>query len=299
MYSNINVNGDKTEMKGDVTAKLKLLKLNVGHPDKLTEYLDELCEISQRLSTGIQELDQILGGGLKIGGVTTIAGAPTFGKSTLALGVANNLSSQGHQVIYYTNDVGGSELVLKLLSMVSYEMLGQKGALSIDDIREYVTGARIKDDVWYKTLEGFQEKTKNIRIIDIKDILLAGDTTEDTSEEDTTKDTSKGGTTKDTSEGNTTKVTNSYTGNHLPYIQQEISTYVDQGIRPIIVLDYLQTIPSNQGGGKDKERIDYLMTQIKMLAIRFNLSVLLVSSIARLYYDQAIRMESLKIDSRN
>ena len=259
--NNVEINTNNNE-----TTMVDLLKLNVGHSDKLAEYLEELCETAKRLPTGIQELDDVLGGGLKVGGVTTLAGAPTFGKSTLALGVANNLSTQGNQVIYYTNDVGGSELILKLLSMVSYEILGQSGALTVDDVREYIVGARLKDDVWYKVIEAFKEKAKSLRIVDIKDIMI---------------------------EEQVTGQAVNYIGNHLLYVKKEIKKYIDNEMQPVIVLDYLQTIQTDQGG-KDKERIDYLMSEIKMLAIGFNLPILVVSSIARLYYDKAIVMEALK-----
>lgn len=48
---------------------------------------------SDRISTGISEMDTVLGGGIVAGSVTLLAGDPGIGKSTLLLQVALNLSS--------------------------------------------------------------------------------------------------------------------------------------------------------------------------------------------------------------
>lgn len=262
MINNTQIN----ETQSNTVQGNKLLELNAGYPDKLAEYLEELRDNDKKLPTGIQELDEILGGGLKVGGITTIAAAPTFGKSTLAIGVAENLSQQGQQVIYYTNDVASSELILKLLSRVSFEIFGQRGALTVSNIREYVTGGRLKDDVWDKVLEAFKERAKNLRIIDIKDMMLEQQV-----------------------EGQGVN----YMADHMLYLKKEVSNYLEQQVQPVIILDYLQTIPTGQGG-KDKERIDNLVNEMKMLAIGYDLPVLLVSSISRFYYDKPIVMEALK-----
>lgn len=56
------------------------------------------------ISTGIGELDDVLGGGLVSGGVTMIAGDPGVGKSTLLLQVANALASSGRPVLYVSGE---------------------------------------------------------------------------------------------------------------------------------------------------------------------------------------------------
>ncbi len=56
-----------------------------------------------RLSTGLQELDRVLGGGLVSGSVTLLGGDPGIGKSTLLLQAAAALS-QRHAVLYATGE---------------------------------------------------------------------------------------------------------------------------------------------------------------------------------------------------
>jgi DNA repair protein RadA/Sms len=56
------------------------------------------------ISTGIGELDDVLGGGLVSGGVTMIAGDPGIGKSTLLLQVADLLATAGRPVLYVSGE---------------------------------------------------------------------------------------------------------------------------------------------------------------------------------------------------
>ncbi|MCX5702490.1 MAG: DNA repair protein RadA [Candidatus Omnitrophica bacterium] len=62
-----------------------------------------------RLKTNILELDRVLGGGIVEGSVVLIGGDPGIGKSTISLQVSNNLTRQGHTVLY----VSGEESVAK------------------------------------------------------------------------------------------------------------------------------------------------------------------------------------------
>jgi DNA repair protein RadA/Sms len=63
-----------------------------------------LSEISssdtRRMSTGINELDRTLGGGLVIGSFTLLGGDPGIGKSTIALQIAHSIANSGQLVLY-------------------------------------------------------------------------------------------------------------------------------------------------------------------------------------------------------
>ena len=55
--------------------------------------VDEIAlEKEDRIPTGFQELDRVLGGGVVPGSVTLIAGEPGIGKSTLLLQTAGNIA---------------------------------------------------------------------------------------------------------------------------------------------------------------------------------------------------------------
>lgn len=62
-------------------------------PEPLQLISDVSYQKKDRISTGISEMDTVLGGGIVAGSVTLLAGDPGIGKSTLLLQVALNLSS--------------------------------------------------------------------------------------------------------------------------------------------------------------------------------------------------------------
>jgi len=57
-----------------------------------------------KLTTGIGELDRVLGGGIVHGSLTLVGGDPGIGKSTLLLQVCHNLSLNGHKVLYISGE---------------------------------------------------------------------------------------------------------------------------------------------------------------------------------------------------
>lgn len=66
-----------------------------------------------RVSSGIPELDRVLGGGLVAGGVTLIGGEPGIGKSTLLLQVADRLSQTGSPVLYVAGEESLEQIRLR------------------------------------------------------------------------------------------------------------------------------------------------------------------------------------------
>lgn len=59
---------------------------------------------SERVSSGIGELDRVLGGGIVRGSLVLIGGDPGIGKSTLLLQVTRNLTKSGHKVLYVSGE---------------------------------------------------------------------------------------------------------------------------------------------------------------------------------------------------
>ncbi len=66
-----------------------------------------------RISTGIDEFDRVLGGGLVTGGVALIGGDPGIGKSTLLLQALAAMSGRGHSVLYVSGEESGSQIALR------------------------------------------------------------------------------------------------------------------------------------------------------------------------------------------
>lgn len=76
-----------------------------------------LSEISIReedkLSTGIGELDRVLGGGIVQGSLTLVGGDPGIGKSTLLLQVCRRLSCGGHKVLYISGEESQTQIKMR------------------------------------------------------------------------------------------------------------------------------------------------------------------------------------------
>ncbi|MBR0208419.1 MAG: DNA repair protein RadA [Oscillospiraceae bacterium] len=81
-------------------------------PRRITE-LDMSEEL--RLSTGIPELDRVLGGGAVKGSLVLVGGAPGIGKSTLLLQMCGNLSDR--RILYVTGEESERQLKLRAVRL--------------------------------------------------------------------------------------------------------------------------------------------------------------------------------------
>ena len=66
-----------------------------------------------RTSTGMEELDRVLGGGLVSGSLVLVGGDPGIGKSTLLLQVCRNLAGDGRRVLYISGEESLSQIRLR------------------------------------------------------------------------------------------------------------------------------------------------------------------------------------------
>src|SRR5579872_2356356 len=84
----------------------------VGEP-VITQMTDiTLQEEEARLTTGLKELDRVLGGGLVMGSVVLIGGDPGIGKSTLLLQTLCHLA-QGLKVLYITGEESLQQVTMR------------------------------------------------------------------------------------------------------------------------------------------------------------------------------------------
>lgn len=82
-------------------AALAAVKGNVLKPTAATKITKQ--HKSQRLKTGVADVDMVLGGGFVSGSVNLIAGQPGIGKSTLLMQLAAKLS-KSHSVLYVSGE---------------------------------------------------------------------------------------------------------------------------------------------------------------------------------------------------
>jgi DNA repair protein RadA/Sms len=82
-------------------------------------------EKENRLLTGIQEFDRVLGGGLVPGTLVLVGGDPGIGKSTLMLQALYGLANRGHKVLYVSGEESNQQIRLRSqrLMTVSPELM--------------------------------------------------------------------------------------------------------------------------------------------------------------------------------
>jgi len=88
----------------------------------------------KRLTSGIADVDTVLGGGIVAGSVNLIAGQPGIGKSTLLLQLANAIAKK-HTVLYVSGEESGHQIGLRAQRLgVDTETLQLATTTSADDI---------------------------------------------------------------------------------------------------------------------------------------------------------------------
>ena len=76
--------------------------------------IDEIvADEKERMTTGIAEMDRVLGGGIVNGSVTLVGGDPGIGKSTLLLQVVNNLAEKDLKILYVSGEESAKQIKLR------------------------------------------------------------------------------------------------------------------------------------------------------------------------------------------
>ena len=93
-----------------------------------------------RATTGIGELDRVLGGGIVQGSLVLVGGDPGIGKSTLLLQVCRNLSQAGKRVLYISGEESLQQIRMRAQRMGEFtDQLMILCETNLGDIREAIT----------------------------------------------------------------------------------------------------------------------------------------------------------------
>ncbi len=89
--------------------------------DRKAYHLSEISmDESVRQSTGIAEMDRVLGGGIVHGSLTLLGGDPGIGKSTLLLQMCENISRAGKKVLYISGEESLQQIKLRAQRLGSF-----------------------------------------------------------------------------------------------------------------------------------------------------------------------------------
>ena len=83
---------------------------------KIPKTIDDIDIIeNERIKTGYNEFDNLLGGGIVKGSLTLIGGAPGIGKSTLVMQIAKKLGDNKYKILYVTGEENLSQIKLRAI----------------------------------------------------------------------------------------------------------------------------------------------------------------------------------------
>lgn len=129
--------------KGSPSGKSRASTIRSGRKPQTLSQVDSGAEI--RFSTGMGELDRVLGGGAVAGSLVLVGGAPGIGKSTLLLQICNSLCA-GRTVLYISGEESERQIKLRAERLsVSSESLYILSETRLSDILEAI--AEVKPDI--------------------------------------------------------------------------------------------------------------------------------------------------------
>ncbi|RBP44846.1 DNA repair protein RadA [Garciella nitratireducens] len=82
---------------------------------------DVIIEEEKRFSTGMRELDRVLGGGVVPGSLILIGGDPGIGKSTILLQISNQMARENLKVLYVSGEESVKQIKLRADRLKVYE----------------------------------------------------------------------------------------------------------------------------------------------------------------------------------
>ena len=82
-------------------------------PSRPVSLSDIQMEREERMMTGTEELDRVLGGGIVVGSLVLVGGDPGIGKSTLLLQVCRQLALAGKKVLYISGEESLRQIKLR------------------------------------------------------------------------------------------------------------------------------------------------------------------------------------------
>jgi DNA repair protein RadA/Sms len=88
-------------------------KAGTGRPASPVRLADVQAVELTRLTTGIAELDRVLGGGLVPGSLVLLGGSPGIGKSTLTSMALGNLAGAGRRTLYISGEESAAQIKLR------------------------------------------------------------------------------------------------------------------------------------------------------------------------------------------
>ena len=213
------------------------------------------------LTTGLANVDRMLGGGFEYGNLYVLASAPGMGKTTLANQIAVSISAHGNDVIYVSLAEDTIDLMIKGISRCSLEISEDNAITTWQLDGAYRGDSRYADfsDVQRATLELARARyAKQAEKLYIVDIPISMDELES-----------------------------------IVSSRESLT-----GSKPFVVIDFLQLLSLIGESDKQKclslsERDNNNVMRLKILAFKHKIPMLILTSVCSTSYYTSVSLESL------
>ena len=251
--------GDTAEQDGATDQRQAGPTQQDPRPDSVLDYInnhmgDDIEGFSQEIKTGFKEFDRVAGG--LYPGLYTIGGGSSVGKTTFCAQLADQIAAGGNDVLYFSMEQTRLELVTKSITRTIARKAMNGGPHRVPNSLDIRRGY-MPDTV----LSAAQEYAASVgdRLSIIEGIF------------DCT----------------------------IGRISEYVNAYIKAtGRRPVVFVDYLQVLqPTDQAGRRPqtaKDVTDEAVKELKRLAHRERIPVLVISSLNRANYLLPIDFESFK-----
>lgn len=268
-YKDINeyLQGNKKKLEKELQvfiSEIEQQKEKYTKPDltiyKIEEYLKDLEENKKRdpIKTNLDLLDDYLNGGLYTG-LYVIGAISSLGKTTFINQLTDDIAEAGQDVLFFSLEMGRNEIISKSLSREMYRIIKKDNialsALEIQNLRFNGTGDQMKHQK-----ELLREAIKKY--------------------------------------GNTAKHVSIIEGGFetgVKEIKEKVERYIFlNGVKPIVVIDYLQILSQPTNFFSDKQAVDWNITQLKKISRDNDLIIFVISSFNRDSYLTPVSFSSFK-----
>lgn len=99
------------------TGRIKGERVSIKDMPKPLKISEIETNEDERINTGIEELDRVLGGGIVRGSLVLVGGDPGIGKSTLLLQVCKMLTNKGRNVLYISGEESLKQIKMRAVRM--------------------------------------------------------------------------------------------------------------------------------------------------------------------------------------
>ncbi|MFZ5353624.1 MAG: DNA repair protein RadA [Bacillota bacterium] len=118
------------------TPKTAVITAGLSKPSTLK---DINISVESRLSTGMGELDRVLGGGVVLGSLILVGGDPGIGKSTLLLQLSENIGKAGLRILYVSGEESVAQIKIRASRMgVASDNIYLVSENSMENIKHHI-----------------------------------------------------------------------------------------------------------------------------------------------------------------